>query len=114
MQSWPPDLRRAQAGGHREAVRPPLIKPRNCLVSSRSKLAFRLAREKSARARALSTGKHMTSLGRVLAAAAAVTLVAAPAYAQRINSNAQGTFGQIQLRTGFTPDPHVVTVTAGG
>ncbi|MGE0529777.1 MAG: hypothetical protein AB7G40_06225 [Hyphomonadaceae bacterium] len=56
----------------------------------------------------------MTSLGRVLAAAAAVTLVAAPAYAQRINSNAQGTFGQIQLRTGFTPDPHVVTVNAGG
>jgi len=56
----------------------------------------------------------MTSLGRVLAAAAAITLMAAPAYAQRINSSAQGTFGQVQLRSGFTPDPHVTTVNAGG
>lgn len=56
----------------------------------------------------------MTSLGRVLAAAAAVTFMAVPAYAQSINSNAQGTFGQVQLRTGFTPDPHVVSVNAGG
>ncbi len=56
----------------------------------------------------------MTSLGRVLAAAAAVTLMAAPAYAQRINSSATGTFGQVSLRSGFTPDPHVTTVNAGG
>lgn len=56
----------------------------------------------------------MTSLGRILAAAAAVTLMATPAYAQRINSSAQGTFGQVQLREGFMPDPHVVTVNAGG
>lgn len=56
----------------------------------------------------------MTSLGRVLAAAAAAILVATPAYAQRINSSANGTFGQVQLRSGFTPDPHVVTVNAGG
>jgi hypothetical protein len=56
----------------------------------------------------------MTSLGRVLAAAAAVTLMAAPAYAQSINSGAPGTFGQVSLRSGFTPDPHIVTVNAGG
>lgn len=56
----------------------------------------------------------MTSLGRVLAAAAAVTLIAAPAYAQRIQSNAQGTFGTVNLVSGFTPDPHVTTVNAGG
>jgi len=40
--------------------------------------------------------------------------MATPAYAQRINSSAQGTFGQVQLREGFMPDPHVVTVNAGG
>jgi hypothetical protein len=56
----------------------------------------------------------MTSLGRVLAATAALTLLAAPAHAQRINSSAQGTFGQVSLRSGFTPDPHVTTVNAGG
>ena len=56
----------------------------------------------------------MTSLGRVVAAAAAVALMAAPAYAQSINSRAPGTFGQINLRAGFSPDPHVVTVNAGG
>lgn len=56
----------------------------------------------------------MTLFGRVLAAAAAITLTAAPAYAQRIQSGAQGTFGQVQLRSGFTPDPHVTTVNAGG
>jgi len=40
--------------------------------------------------------------------------MATPSYAQSINSSAQGTFGQVQLRAGFTPDPHVVTVNAGG
>lgn len=49
-----------------------------------------------------------------MAAAAAVALMAAPAYAQSINSRAPGTFGQINLRAGFSPDPHVVTVNAGG
>jgi hypothetical protein len=56
----------------------------------------------------------MTSLVRVLAAAAALSVVAAPAFAQRINSSAPGTFGQISLNSGFTPDPHVTTVNAGG
>jgi hypothetical protein len=56
----------------------------------------------------------MTSFKRVLAATAALTLMVAPAYAQRINSSAQGTFGHVQLREGFVPDPHAVTVNAGG
>lgn len=56
----------------------------------------------------------MTSFGRVLAAAAAITLMATPSYAQSINSRAPGTFGQVSLRAGFSPDPHVVTVNAGG
>jgi hypothetical protein len=56
----------------------------------------------------------MQSLGRILTAAAAITLMAAPAYAQRIQSNAQGTFGTVNLVSGFTPDPHVTTVNAGG
>ncbi|MEQ1818640.1 MAG: hypothetical protein ABL871_08515 [Terricaulis sp.] len=56
----------------------------------------------------------MISIGRILTAAAAVTLMAAPAYAQRIQSNAQGTFGTVNLVSGFTPDPHVTTVNAGG
>lgn len=49
-----------------------------------------------------------------MAAAAALTLLAAPAYAQQLNSGANGRFGNVQLRAGFTPDPHVTTVTAGG
>jgi hypothetical protein len=56
----------------------------------------------------------MISFGRALVAAAAVTLMAAPAYAQRINSSANGTFGQVSLRSGFTPDPHTTSVNAGG
>jgi hypothetical protein len=56
----------------------------------------------------------MTSMVRVMAAAAAIALAAAPAYAQQINSSAAGTFGQVNLRAGYTPDPHVTTVNAGG
>lgn len=58
----------------------------------------------------------MISFGRVAAAAAAaaVALIVAPASAQQINSSATGTFGQVSLRAGFTPDPHVTTVNAGG
>ena len=50
----------------------------------------------------------------LLAAAAAVVLIATPAHAQRVNTGATGTFGQVQLRAGFQPDPHAVTVSAGG
>ncbi len=56
----------------------------------------------------------MQSLGRILTAAAAITLMAAPAYAQRIQSSAQGTFGTVNLVSGFTPDPRITTVEAGG
>ncbi len=49
-----------------------------------------------------------------MVAAAAVTLMAAPAYAQNLNTGATGSFGQVRLRAGFTPDPHSVTVSAGG
>jgi len=49
-----------------------------------------------------------------MAAAAALTLLAAPAYAQQLNSGANGTYGNVQLRSGFTPDPHATTVNAGG
>lgn len=56
----------------------------------------------------------MTTLGKTLAAAVALTLMAAPADAQRLNNGATGTFGQVRLNAGFTPDPHNVTVTAGG
>jgi len=58
-------------------------------------------------------GNHMT-LGRIMAAAAAITLLAAPAYAQQLNSGATGRYGQVSLRAGFTPDPHNSTVSAGG
>lgn len=47
-------------------------------------------------------------------AAAAALLMATPAHAQRVNTGATGTFGQVQLRAGFMPDPHAVTVSAGG
>lgn len=49
-----------------------------------------------------------------MAAAAALTLMAAPAYAQQLNSGANGRYGQVSLRAGFTPDPHESSVTAGG
>jgi hypothetical protein len=54
------------------------------------------------------------TLTRTLAAAAALALIAAPAYAQNLNTGATGTYGSISLRSGFTPDPHSVTVAAGG
>jgi len=56
----------------------------------------------------------MTALTRIMTAAAAVALFASPAYAQNLNTGATGTYGSIQLRSGFTPDPHNVTVNAGG
>lgn len=56
----------------------------------------------------------MTSLLRAAALAAALGLAATPAYAQNVNTSAQGTFGNVRLNAGFTPDPYVVSVTAGG
>lgn len=56
----------------------------------------------------------MHTLTRTLAAAAALALIAAPAYAQSINTGATGTYGQTQLRAGFEPDPFTVSVLGGG
>ena len=46
-------------------------------------------------------------------AAAAVLCVSAPAAAQ-VNINQNGAYGQVTLDSGFQPDPHSVTLTAGG
>jgi hypothetical protein len=56
----------------------------------------------------------MTKLGRILAAASAIALLATPAYAQNLSTGANGTYGQIRLSSGFQPDPHNVTLNAGG
>jgi hypothetical protein len=56
----------------------------------------------------------MTDLVRTVAAAAALSLLAAPAYAQNLNTSAPGSYGQVTLNSGFTPDPHNVSVNAGG
>lgn len=41
-------------------------------------------------------------------------MAATPAYAQNLNIGATGTSGQIRLTADFAPDPHSVTVAAGG
>lgn len=56
----------------------------------------------------------MNSITRTMAAAAALALIATPAYAQNINTGATGTYGQTQLRAGFEPDPFTVSVLGGG
>ena len=56
----------------------------------------------------------MHKLTRTLAAAAALAFIAAPAYAQSLNTGATGTYGQTQLRAGFEPDPFNVSVLGGG
>ncbi|WP_395644760.1 hypothetical protein [Terricaulis sp.] len=55
----------------------------------------------------------MKSLFRTLAVAAFAVVVAGPAYAQ-LNTNQAGAYGTVQLRSGFEPDPHDVSVDAGG
>jgi hypothetical protein len=44
--------------------------------------------------------------------AVALSLVAAPAAAQDINADPN--YGTVELESGFTPDPHVVALRAGG
>ncbi|GAM98511.1 hypothetical protein U91I_02146 [alpha proteobacterium U9-1i] len=56
----------------------------------------------------------MKSLVKTLAAAAAICALAAPAYAQNLNTGATGSYGQVRLTSGFTPDPHQTTLNAGG
>jgi hypothetical protein len=48
-----------------------------------------------------------------VAAAAAALCVSLPAQAQ-VNTNQSGAYGQVTLTSGFQPDPHSVTLTAGG
>ena len=48
----------------------------------------------------------------LIAATAAVLMVAPVAQAQ--DTSAQATYGSVRLSSGFAPDPHVVSLTAGG
>ncbi len=54
----------------------------------------------------------MSIVKRLGLAACAAALVAVPAASQ--NFNGQPNFGTVNLRAGFTPDPHVVQVVSGG
>lgn len=56
----------------------------------------------------------MQSIVRLMAAAAVLATagLAAPAVAQDMSQNP--TYGTVNLRTGFTPDPNVVRVDSGG
>lgn len=56
----------------------------------------------------------MTMLRAAFAAALLVSAVAAPASAQSLRTGTNGTYGQVRLQAGFTPDPHSVSVQAGG
>lgn len=56
----------------------------------------------------------MKTMLRSVAVAAVLAMASAPAYAQNLNTGATGTSGQIRLTAGFEPDPHSVTVAAGG
>ncbi|HET9232350.1 MAG TPA: hypothetical protein VFO00_13765 [Vitreimonas sp.] len=49
----------------------------------------------------------------MVAAATAALCVSLPAQAQ-VNTNQSGAYGQVTLTSGFQPDPHSVTLTAGG
>lgn len=66
------------------------------------------------RLRGVSGTTFMNALGKTLAVAAALGLMVAPAAAQQLNGAATGTYGQVRLNAGFEPDPHNVTVNAGG
>lgn len=56
----------------------------------------------------------MTSFARIATAAAALSLLAAPSYAQNLNTSANGTYGQVEFNSNFYPDPYHVSVLAGG
>lgn len=56
----------------------------------------------------------MTMLYRAAAAAALLALAAGPAQAQNVNTRADGAYGSVTLDAGFTPDPYMVSVAAGG
>jgi hypothetical protein len=56
----------------------------------------------------------MKAFLRSAAVMAGICMAATPAYAQNLNTGATGTHGQVRLTAGFEPDPHSVTVNAGG
>jgi hypothetical protein len=59
-------------------------------------------------------GNMMKRLLRTCAAIAALSMAITPAFADTINARANGTYGRVTLRAGFEPDPHQVTLSAGG
>jgi hypothetical protein len=59
-------------------------------------------------------GSMMKRILRTFAAVAALSMAITPAFAQTINARANGTYGRVTLSAGFEPDPHVVTLSAGG
>lgn len=48
------------------------------------------------------------------ACAVAAMIVVAPQFAQAQNAGLTANFGSVRLNSGFTPDPHRVSITAGG
>lgn len=56
--------------------------------------------------------KSWAAVGAALALGLTMGLGAAPAVAQDINSAAH--YGDVRLRAGFTPDPHLTALRAGG
>jgi len=56
----------------------------------------------------------MFTKSRILAAVAAAAVVLGAGAASAQNWQAQATYGHIQLAAGFTPDPHEISMTAGG
>ena len=60
------------------------------------------------------TGKFMTMKTRIAAAIAAAAVVLTAGVATAQNWQGTPTYGSVQLRSGFTPDPYEVRLTAGG
>ena len=56
----------------------------------------------------------MKTILRAAAAAAALSLAASPSWAQSLNADAAGAYGEVALESGFTPDPHTIELDAGG
>ena len=53
-------------------------------------------------------------MNRLISALALAATLALPAAAAAQNANLAANFGEVRLSAGFTPDPHRVSLTAGG
>ena len=53
-------------------------------------------------------------MNRLISALALAATLALPAAAAAQNANLTANFGEVRLSAGFTPDPHRVSLTAGG